>query len=87
MISGTLRHEGAVVAEDQEPLAWAFGQVELTRRSSRQASGWATVDQVNRRFAAACAAVGLEGRRTSHGGRVGLAVELTARRGRSGSRT
>ena len=37
------------------------------------------VDQVNRRFAAACAAAGLEGRRTSHGGRVGLAVELTAR--------
>ena len=29
--------------------------------------------------AAACAAAGLEGRRTSHGGRVGLAVELTAR--------
>ena len=28
MISGTLRHEGAVVAEDQEPLARAFGQVE-----------------------------------------------------------
>ena len=28
VISGTLRHEGAVVAEDQEPLAWAFGQVE-----------------------------------------------------------
>ena len=27
----------------------------------------------------ACAAAGLEGRRTSHGGRVGLAVELTAR--------
>ena len=50
-----------------------------TRRSSRQASGWATVDQVNRRFAVACAAAGLEGRRTSHGGRVGLAVELTAR--------
>ena len=38
-----------------------------------------SVDQVNRRFAAACAAAGLEGRRTSHGGRVGLAVELTAR--------
>ena len=37
------------------------------------------VDQGNRRFAAACAAAGLEGRRTSHGGRVGLAVELTAR--------
>ena len=36
-------------------------------------------DQVNRRFAAACVAAGLEGRRTSHGGRVGLAVELTAR--------
>ena len=28
VISGTLRHEGAVVAEDQEPLARAFGQVE-----------------------------------------------------------
>ena len=28
MISGTLRHEGAVVAEVQEPLARAFGQVE-----------------------------------------------------------
>ena len=26
------------------------------------------VDQINRRFAAACAAAGLEGRRTSHGG-------------------
>ena len=37
------------------------------------------IDQVNRRFAAAGAAAGLEGRRTSHGGRVGLAVELTAR--------
>ena len=37
------------------------------------------VDQINRRFAAACAAAGLEGRRTSHGGRDGLAVELTAR--------
>ena len=37
------------------------------------------VDQINRRFAAACAAAGLEGRRTSHGGRVGLAVELAAR--------
>ena len=36
-------------------------------------------DQVNRRFAAACGAAGLEGRRTSHGGRVGLAVELPAR--------
>ena len=36
-----------------------------------------SVDQVNRRFAAACAAAGLEGRRTSHGGRVGLAAELT----------
>ena len=38
-----------------------------------------SVDQINRRFAAACAAAGLKGRRTSHGGRVGLAVELTAR--------
>ena len=37
------------------------------------------VHQINRRFAAACAAAGLEGRRTPHGGRVGLAVELTAR--------
>ena len=37
------------------------------------------VDQVNRRFAAACAAAGLEGRRTAHSGRVGLAVELAAR--------
>ena len=36
-------------------------------------------DQVNRRFAAACAAAGLEGRRTAHSGRVGLAVELAAR--------
>ena len=62
MISGTLRHEGAVVAEDQEPLARAFGQVRAPGESSRQASGWATVDQVNRRFAAACAAAGLEGR-------------------------
>ena len=38
-----------------------------------------SVDQVNRRFAAACAAAGLKGRRTSHSGRVGLAAELTAR--------
>ena len=37
------------------------------------------VDQINRRFAAACAAAGIEGRRSSHGGRVGLAVELAAR--------
>ena len=37
------------------------------------------VDQINRRFAAAFAAAGLEGRRTSHGRRVGLAVELTIR--------
>ena len=38
-----------------------------------------SVHQVNRRFAAACAAAGLEGRRTAHSGRVGLAVELTGR--------
>ena len=31
------------------------------------------------RFSAACAAAGLEGRRTPHSGRVGLAVELAAR--------
>ena len=37
------------------------------------------VHQINRRFAAACAAAGLEGRRTLHSGRVGLAVELAAR--------
>ena len=37
------------------------------------------VHQINRRFAAAYAAAGLEGRRTSHSGRVGLAVELTVR--------
>ena len=37
------------------------------------------VHQINRRFAAACAVAGLEGRRTSHGGRVGLAAELAAR--------
>ena len=37
------------------------------------------VDQINRRFAAACAAAGLEGRRTAHSGRVGLAVELAGR--------
>ena len=36
-------------------------------------------DQVSRRFAAACAVAGLEGRRTAHSGRVGLAVELAAR--------
>ena len=35
--------------------------------------------QIDRRFAAACAAAGLEGRRTPHGGRVGLAAELAAR--------
>ena len=35
--------------------------------------------QINRRFSAACAAAGLEGRRTPHSGRVGLAVELAAR--------
>ena len=38
-----------------------------------------SVHQINRRFAAACAAAGLQGRRTAHSGRVGLAVELTAR--------
>ena len=38
-----------------------------------------SADQVNRRFAASCAAAGLEGRRTSHSGRVGLAAELAAR--------
>ena len=38
-----------------------------------------SVDQVTRRFAAASAAGGLKGRRSSHGGRVGLAVELAAR--------
>ena len=37
------------------------------------------VHQINRRFAAACEAAGLEGRRTLHSGRVGLAVELAAR--------
>ena len=37
------------------------------------------VHQINRRFAAACAAAGLEGRRTLHSGRVGLALELAAR--------
>ena len=37
------------------------------------------VNQINRRFAAACEAAGLEGRRTPHSGRVGLAVELAAR--------
>ena len=37
------------------------------------------VHQINRRFSAACAAAGLEGRRTPHSGRVGLAVELAAR--------
>ena len=41
------------------------------------------VHQINRRFAAACAAAGLEGRRTAHSGRVGLAVELTARGART----
>ena len=37
------------------------------------------VHQINRRFAAACAAAGLEGRRTLHSGRVGLVVELASR--------
>ena len=37
------------------------------------------VHQINRRFAAACAAAGIEGRRTAHSGRVGLAVDLRAR--------
>ena len=37
------------------------------------------VHQINRRFSAACAAAGLEGRRTPQSGRVGLAVELAAR--------
>ena len=37
------------------------------------------VHQINRRFAAACEAAGLEGRRTLHSGRVGLVVELAAR--------
>ena len=40
MISGTLRHEGAVVAEDQEPLARAFGQVEhQANRPARHPDG------------------------------------------------
>ena len=37
------------------------------------------VHQITRRFSAACAAAGLEGRRMPHSGRVGLAVELAAR--------
>ena len=37
------------------------------------------VTQINRRFAAACAAAGLEGRRTTHSGRAGLAMELSSR--------
>ena len=37
------------------------------------------VSQINRRFAAACAAAGLEGRRTPHSGRGGLAGELAVR--------
>ncbi len=37
------------------------------------------VHQINRRFAAACAAAGLEGRRTAHSGRAGLVRELTSR--------
>ena len=51
MISGTLRHEGAMVAEDQEPLARAFGQVEHQANRPARHSGGATVDQVSRRFA------------------------------------
>ena len=39
------------------------------------------VTQINRRFAAACAAAGLEGRRTTHSGRAGLAMELSSRGG------
>ena len=38
-----------------------------------------SVAQIIRRFAAACAAAGLEGRRTTHSGRAGLAMELSAR--------
>ena len=38
-----------------------------------------SVTQINRRFAAACAVAGLEGRRTTHSGRAGLAMELSAR--------
>ena len=38
-----------------------------------------SVYQINRRFAAACVAAGLEGRRTTHSGRAGLAMELSAR--------
>ena len=37
------------------------------------------VTQINRRFAAACAAAGLDGRRTLQSGRAGLAMELSAR--------
>ena len=37
------------------------------------------ITQINRRFAAACAAAGLEDRRTTHSGRAGLAMELSAR--------
>ena len=38
-----------------------------------------SVTQINRRFAAACAAAGLDGRRTLQSGRAGLAMELSAR--------
>ena len=38
-----------------------------------------SVTQSNRRFAAACVAAGLEGRRTTQSGRAGLAMELSAR--------
>ncbi len=37
------------------------------------------ITQINRRFAATCATARLEGRRTTHSGRAGLAMELSAR--------
>ena len=74
-------------AEDGGDVRQLIGSCAVALRRLHAAAGPAPADsviglgvhQINRRFAAACAAAGLEGRRTLHSGRVGLAVELAAR--------
>ena len=58
---------GACAARDPLPASGNGTETQRSRRPSRR-----RVDKVNRRFAAACAAVEIEGRRTSQGGPVGL---------------
>ena len=74
-------------AEDGGDVRQLIGSCAAALRRLHAAAGPAPADsviglgvhQINRRFAAACAAAGLEGRRTLHSGRVGLVVELAAR--------